>query len=49
VYHGGEAFAVLMAMNKVPEGRFDEADEAALTAYAASIADALWDQVSKEG
>lgn len=45
VYRGEEPFAVLMAMNKAPSGKFDEADESALEDYAASVADTLWEQV----
>lgn len=48
VYKDDQAFAVLMAMNKVPAGEFDEADEAALTEYAATIADALWAHVGQD-
>jgi GAF domain-containing protein len=48
VYKDDEPFAVLMAMNKVPAGEFDEADEAALTEYAAAIAGSLWEEVGRE-
>jgi GAF domain-containing protein len=46
VLHDGEPFAVLMALNRRDGGSFDEADEAALEAYAAEVADALWEAQS---
>jgi signal transduction protein with GAF and PtsI domain len=45
VYHDGEAFAVLMALNKADRSKFSEADEAKLVDYAATIADDLWASV----
>lgn len=45
VYHEGDAIAVLMALNKADGSRFDERDEAALTAYAEEVAPAVAERV----
>ncbi len=42
VFHDGEPFAVLMALNRAEWGSFSEEDEVALNAYAWEVADALW-------